>query len=128
MGKKPISIASRKAKARKLQQWVCQKVSDLLKIPWGKDELIASREMGQSGVDVKLIGVAKEQFPFSVECKWQETWSIPEWVKQAKANQKEGTDWLLVCKRKNEKPIIIMDAGEFFLLQLELQVYKRRNE
>ncbi len=115
--KKRIKISSAKAKGRKLQQWVCQQISDLTGITCGKDELIDSREMGQSGVDVKLIGEAKFQFPYSVECKSQEAWSIPEWVKQAKANQKEETDWLLVCKRSNEKPIIIMDAEEFFRIQ-----------
>ncbi len=103
---------------------MCQKISDLLHIPWGQDELIASREMGQSGTDVRLLSKAQMEFQYSVECKAQETWSVPAWVKQAQANQKEGTDWLLVCKRKNEKPIIIMDAEEFFLLQLELKVSK----
>ncbi len=124
MEKKRIKTASAKAKGRKLQQWMCQKISDLLHIPWGKDELIASREMGQSGTDVRLLGTAQMEFQYSVECKAQETWSVPAWIKQAQANRKEGTDWLLVCKRKNEKPVIIMDAEEFFLLQLELKVSK----
>ena len=79
--KKRIKISSAKAKGRNLQKWVCGKISKLLNIPWGKDELIASREMGQSGTDVRLIGEALEKFPYSVECKWQETWSIPAWVK-----------------------------------------------
>ncbi len=114
MTKKPISVASRKAKGRKLQQWVCQKISDLTGIPWGKDELIGSREMGQSGVDVKLIGIAKDQFPYSIECKWQESWKVPEWIKQAQANQKKGTEWLLVLRRKNEKEVVVMDAEVFF--------------
>ncbi len=124
MGKKRIKTSSAKAKGRRLQQWMCQQISDLLHIPWGQDELIASREMGQSGTDVRLIGKALMEFQYSIECKAQETWSIPAWIEQAKGNQKEGTDWLLVCKRKNENPIIIMDAEEFFLLQLELQVAK----
>ena len=111
-----ITIAARKAKARRLQNWVAEKISKLLKIPWGKDKEIQGREMGQSGVDVKLYGKALELFPFAVECKWQETWSIPAWIKQAKENQLEGTDWLLVCKKNREDPIIIMDADAFFNL------------
>lgn len=114
--KKKISTASAKAKGRALQQWVCQQISDLLGIPWGKDALIASREMGQSGTDVRLIGKAQEEFPFSVECKWQESWSIPAWIKQAKENQKEGTNWLLFVKRSRQAPIVIMDAEQFFKL------------
>lgn len=63
-----ISVKSRKAKARRLQQWVAQKISDITGIECGKDEDIESREMGQSGVDIKLRGDAKYMFPFSVEC------------------------------------------------------------
>jgi len=111
-----ITNASAKAKGRALQKWACQKISELLGIPWGKDELIASREASQSGTDVRLIGEAKRRFPYSVECKSQETWSVPSWIKQAKNNQMEGTDWLLICKRGREKPVVIMDAERFFEL------------
>ena len=114
--KKRISVQSAKAKGRKLQQWVADKISKLTDIPWGKDELIASREMGQSGTDIRLIGKAKQLFPFSVECKWQETWSIPSFIKQAKANQQKDTDWLLFCKRNSEDPIVVLDAAVFFKL------------
>jgi len=113
-----IKTQSAKAKGRKLQQWVCEKISELTGIPWGKDEMIASREASQSGTDVRLIGKAKRKFPFSVECKWQERWDVPAWIEQAKANQVEGTDWLLVIKKRRKKPVIVMDAERFFdLLQ-----------
>lgn len=112
--KKKISTSSAKAKGRGLQQWTCQKISELLDIPWGKDEMIASREMGQSGVDVRLIGEAKKKFPFAVECKCQETWSFPAWIKQARANEEKGMDWLLVVKKNHTKPIIVIDADKFF--------------
>lgn len=116
-GKKRIKNASAKAKGRALQQWVCQKISNLLNLPWGKDELIASREASQSGTDVRLIGEARQRFPFSVECKAQETWALPGWIKQAQANQEPGSDWLLFCKRRREKPVVVMDAERFFELQ-----------
>ena len=111
-----ISVSSRKAKGRRLQNWTAQKISDLLGIPWGKDEVIASREMGQTGTDVRLIGDAQRKFPFSIECKYQETWAVPSWMKQAVENLKEGTDWLLICKKNREKPVVIMDAEAFFEL------------
>ena len=87
--KKKITPASAKAKGRLFQQWVCRQISALLDIPWGKDELIASREMGQAGTDIRLIGEAQERFPFSVECKWQEKWAVPAWIKQAKIKKRE---------------------------------------
>jgi hypothetical protein len=112
--KRRIKPSSAKAKGRSLQQWVCQKISDLLGIKWGKDELIASREMGQAGTDVRLLGEAQKRFPYSVECKYQETWSVLAWIEQAKQNQKKGTDWLLVMKKNRISPVVVMDAERFF--------------
>jgi len=114
--RKPISVASRKQKGRKLQQWVAEQISKLLNIPWGKDCLIASREMGQNGTDIRLIGDALKKFPFSVETKAQETWSMSNFIEQAKANQMENTDWLLFLKKNKNKPIVVMDAIRFFNL------------
>jgi len=114
MGK--IKTSSAKQKGRNLQQWTCQKISDLLGIPWGKDEMIASREASQSGTDIRLVGEAKERFPFSVECKWQEAWSVVPWIRQAKENRQEGTDWLLIMKKNRMDPVVCMDAERFFAL------------
>jgi len=124
--KKSISIASRKAKGRNLQKYVAKCISELLDIPWGKDCLIASREMGQSGTDVRLIGDALKRFPFSVETKAQETWSMNSFIEQAKSNQMENTDWILFVKKNNNKPIVVMDADCFFKL-LERMGYGKNN-
>lgn len=114
-----IKPSSARAKGRSLQQWACKKISEITGFPWGKDELIASREASQSGTDVRLVGEALERFPFSVECKWQESWAVPAWIKQAQANRREGTDWLLIVKKSRMKPVVIMDAERFFALYEE---------
>ena len=44
-------------------------------------------------------------FPFSVEAKNQENFSINKWVEQARFNTVEGTDWLLVISKNRFKPI-----------------------
>jgi hypothetical protein len=111
-----ISIKSRKAKGRKFQIEIAKYISELLNIPYGKDELIASREMGQPGTDIRLLGKAKEEFPFSIEIKHQETWAIPAWIEQAKENKQENTDWLLFCKKNRHEPIVVIDAKVFFNL------------
>ncbi len=111
-----ITPASRKATGRRLQNWVAERLSKLLNIPHGRDKDIQGREMGQAGTDVKLYGKAAELFPFSIECKNQETWAVPAWMKQAKENENEGTNWLIVCKKNGVKPIIILDAEVFFKL------------
>ncbi len=108
------TVASRKAKGRRLQKHVAERIGELLNLAVGKDEMIAPREMGQSGTDVRLIGPAKEMFPFSIECKNQETWSLSAWIKQAKSNQEKNTDWLLICQKNHLKPVVVMDMEIFF--------------
>jgi len=111
-----MKTRSAKAKGRRLQQWVMQQIAELLDMECGPDTCIASREMGQSGTDIRLIGEAAKLFPFSVECKNQENWSVHEWVKQAKDNETAGMPWLIVAKRNHGDPVVIMDAEVFFLM------------
>jgi len=115
MGK--IQVSSAKAKGRNLQKWTCEKISELLDIPWGYEDekLIQPRLMGQSGTDVVLRGDAFLDFPFDVECKSCEAWSVPAFIRQAKKNTKKGRNWLLVLKRKDiQKPVVVVDADVFF--------------
>ncbi len=125
--RKKITTRSAKAKGRSLQKWVCQKIADLTGYEWGQDKPIESRGMGQSGCDVRMEEDVQKLFPFSVECKWQETWSIPAWIEQAKANEKPGTDWLLVCKKNRQCPVVILDAEVFFRLMAEVRHDKKIN-
>ena len=116
-----ITTKSAKAKGRRFQQWIAQKIAYVTGCTYGKDQEIESREMGQSGVDVKLYGRARMLFNFAVEAKAQEKWSIHEWIKQAKANGKSyGAPWLLFCKRNRENPVVVMDAEYFFEMIGEL--------
>jgi len=114
-----IKPASAKAKGRNFQQWVANKLSEISGIPAGKDLDIESREMGQAGVDIKLYGEAKKLFPYSIECKAQETYSIPAWTKQAKAALVKGTNWILLTKQSRQEPLAIMEAKHFFELIAE---------
>lgn len=111
-----IKIASRKQKARKLQDWVCEKISKILGIPYGHEDdcLIEGRLMGQPGVDVILRGQAFINIPFSFESKSTEKWDVPGMIRQAKKNQKENTFWAVIMKRKREKPVAIIDANLLF--------------
>ena len=111
-----IKIRSRKNKGKRLQNDVAKRISDLLGIPCGKDLDIESRQMSQSGVDVILRGKAFELFPFSVEAKNVEKLNLYDAIKQAKDNQKEGTNWLLIVKKNFHEPIVVMDMEEFFKL------------
>ncbi len=112
--KKRITVASAKDKGRRLQKWVCEKISDLTGYEWGHDCPIESRAMGQNGVDVRMEKKVLELFPYSVECKAQEKWSIPAWIEQAQSNIIQDTEWLLFVRRSRSRPIVILDAEVFF--------------
>lgn len=107
--------ATRKAKGRKFQQKIAQKIGETINLPYGKDKDVESRPMGQSGVDIRLSEKARELFNFDVEIKNQESWSIPKWITQAKKNS-TGDNWLLFCKRKGIDSVVIMDTDYFFKL------------
>lgn len=111
---KKIKVSSGKAKGRDLQKWVANEIGEMLDITVGKDELIESREMGQAGSDVKLIGEAGERFPFAIECKNTESWSVISYIEQAKANIKKDQDWIVFMKKNGVKPVVVMDAKEWF--------------
>jgi hypothetical protein len=114
--KKRISVQAAKSKGRRLQQWTAKQISELLGIPCGKDEEICSREMGQSGTDVRLSRSVKKLFPYSIETKCQERFNVVSAIEQAKANQEEGTEWLLIFSKNRFDKIACMDATHFFSL------------
>lgn len=123
---KGISIAARKAKARRLQNFMAERLSKITGLSYGQpgdhDKDYRGREMGQKGVDVIMSRWAKQLTPFSIECKNAETWKLNDDLAQARANEQEATDWLLVYKKNRVKPICIMDAELFFKL-LESALY-----
>ncbi len=110
---KRITVASAKGKGRELQQWVCRKISALIRVDYNQqsdDSLIRSREMGQPGVDIILRGRAAECFPFAIECKSTEETSWAAFVLQAQQNQVGGRHWMVVVRSKTLRdPVVIMD-------------------
>ncbi len=109
-----MKTRSCKNKGLRLQKWMGQQIADLTGLPFGKDQPIRSREASQQGTDVVLDKEARKLFPFSVECKNTETVNFWNSIEQAKSNQQKDTDWILVCKRNREDPVITMDAKVFF--------------
>lgn len=123
--KRKITYSSAKAKGRIFQQDIAKRISMLLGIPWGYNEQIAPREMGQSGTDIRLIADAKDRFPWSVECKRVESVNLFAAVKQAKSNQVSGTDWVLFLKRSREDAVAVLDIDVFFDLLRLIPGYKK---
>ena len=98
--------ASRKAKGRRLQQAVRQDLVDCLGIDPGD---ILSTAMGQSGCDIYLSPAARALFPYGVECKAQETISLPAWWEQCKTNaEAERLAPLLVLKQSRRAALAVL--------------------
>ena len=126
MTKQRITRASAKAKGRSLQQWTAAEISNVTGHPYGPDEMIASRESAQSGVDIRLVGPAAEDFSYAVECKWQESWSVPAFIRQARKGINDKLlNWIVVMKRSRESTVVVLDAVHFFDLYKELLERRR---
>ena len=98
-----------KAKGRKLQKWMRELLIEKLDI---HPEDIESRSMGAGGEDLIMARAAREKFPMSVECKNQEKVNIWESYKQAEENSKDYEP-VVVIKRNNSKPLVLVDAEYF---------------
>jgi len=110
-----MKTSSAKAKGRKLQQWFRDCLIDVLEI---HEEDIESRSMGAGGEDLIMARAAREKFPYSVECKNQEKINIWESYKQADSNSKVYEP-VVVLKRNNHKPLVLVDAEYFVNLHKE---------
>jgi len=110
------TVQSNKAKGRNLQKWVCERLSFISGIPWGREDEkeIQSRPMGQQGVDIILRGEAAKRFPFSFECKSGESFQLVQTVFQARNNQVKKRPWIIIHRRKKFKnPLVMMDWTTF---------------
>ena len=105
------STKSNKAKARRLQNLVKEKILELdTSFEDGIDVRCAL--MGESGEDIKLSNRARQKFPFSVECKALKSPAAYNWYDQAKENAAEAEP-LVIFKGDNKKPLAIVDLDIF---------------
>ena len=110
-----MKTQSAKAKGRRLQQWFRDLLIEKLDI---HSEDIESRSMGAGGEDLIMALAARDKFPYSIECKNQEKINVWESYKQATENSKDYEP-IVVIKRNNHKPLVIVDADYFVRLHDE---------
>ena len=107
-----VKTQSAKAKGRRFQQWVRDKLIEILNI---HPEDIESRSMGAGGEDLIMARAARESFPYSIECKNQEKVNLWESYKQAVENSGKYEPVVFI-KRNNHKPLVVVDANYFINL------------
>lgn len=101
---------SAKAKGRLLQQWVRDKLIELLGV---HPEDIESRSMGAGGEDLIMARAARKSFPMSIECKNVEKLNIWDAYEQASANCGDYQP-IVVMKKNGKKPLVVVDA-EYYI-------------
>ena len=107
-----MKTQSAKAKGRRFQQWVRDKLIEELDI---HPEDIESCSMGAGGEDLIMARAARETFPYSIECKNQEKINLWESYKQATENSGKYEPVVFI-KRNNHKPLVVVDADYFINL------------
>ena len=107
-----MKTQSAKAKGRRLQQWFRDLLIEKLDI---HPDDVESRSMGAGGEDLIMARAAREKFPFSIEAKNQEKLNVWEAYKQASENSGDYEP-LVVLKRNNHKPLVLIDAESFVKL------------
>ena len=116
-----MKTQSAKAKGRRFQQWVRDQLIEQLDV---HPEDIESRSMGAGGEDLIMARAAREKFPYSIECKNQESINIWKSYEQAKDNSGDYEP-IVVIKRNNTKPLVLVDADYF--VSLHSRVAKELN-
>ena len=107
-----MKTQSAKAKGRRLQQWVRNLLIEELEI---HPEDIESRSMGAGGEDLIMARAAREKFPYSIECKNQESLNVWKSYEQAMENSGDYEPVVFI-KRNNQKPLVVVDAEYFVRL------------
>jgi len=110
---------SAKNKGKRLQN----KVRDVILEKFDKLEPddVRSITMGDAGEDILLSPAARRLFPFSVECKAQESLSIWSALQQAESNAGKHIP-LLVFKRNRSKTYAVLEFKELLKLLNESEI------
>ena len=104
---------SAKAKGRNLQK----NVRDLIleKFNQLEEDDVRSTSMGASGEDLLLSPAARKLFPFSVECKNQESLNIWSAIEQAENNSGNHIP-LVIFKRNRTKTYAVLEFDKLLKL------------
>lgn len=106
-----MKTSSSKAKGRRLQNWVRDQLLALFPNLKGH---ITCATMGETGADIKLSPTAYKIIPYEIECKNKETGFTAVYDAYKQASQHGTALPLVVIKQNHEKPLVILDATDFF--------------
>jgi hypothetical protein len=108
-----MKTASAKAKGRRLVAYVRESLLSWAKDLGGTD--IVQPATSQPGADLVLSPKAKAIYPYSIECKNQESINIWSALKQAKQNAKDDEMPVVCFTRNREGKVYVAMELEHFL-------------
>ena len=116
-----MSAKSAKAKGRKLQNDVRDKLREIFITNWTKlpkleEDDIKSQTMGMPGEDIILSPKAKVVIPYCFECKNVERLSFWATVEQAESNTKKDMHTAIVIKKNRKDPYVAVKLEHFMEL------------
>lgn len=105
-----MKTSSAKAKGRKLQQFVAERIRAMH--PELTEDDAHSTPMGCGGADVRLSTAAKEVFPFEVECKRAEGWKkLYDVMDQASSHGELSS--IAVIRSNRREALVVMSWDDF---------------
>lgn len=108
-----MKTSSAKAKGRKLCRLVADKI--LARFPLLHPDDVKITSSGATGEDLSLSPLARQKFPFSIECKNQEKINIWASLEQAEKNANGHTP-LLIFSRNRSKTYCVLEIDDFMSL------------
>ena len=111
-----ITVQSAKAKGRRLQQLVRDKIIELLKTYGIQADDVKSTAMGQGGEDVQLSPLARSFLPISIECKSHKGFAVYKPYEQAQAASGVNEP-VLIIKGDHKQPLAVIDLEYYFKLE-----------
>lgn len=106
-----MRVSSAKAKGRRHQQDTCKK---LLEVSNGlEQDDIRSASMGAPGEDILFSPAARRQFPFSIECKNVEKFSVWAAINQCRDNRPAGATEMVVFTKNREDTFVALPFEKF---------------
>lgn len=107
-----MRTSSAKAKGRRLQQWIRDKLLEMA--PHLEPDDVRSTSMGCGGTDIQLSPKARQTYPYDIECKNQEKLNIWDALKQAESNARDIA--LVVFKRNRSETYVALKFEDFLKL------------
>ncbi len=107
-----MQVKSAKAKGRKLQNWVRERLLFHLGL---EDDEVTTAIMGEAGADVKLLKTKQYLFDYVIECKSQKKGFTAVYNAMCQCVNHTGSgEPLLVIKQDREHPLVVINAEYFF--------------